>query len=97
MHQLPNRVSHDTLKLERGFVIGTPLNLEFNIAMSSMQLQPGNVMLTLLDENGVPKAAWQYLKTYPLSWSVSDLDANSNEVMIDNMELAYERFLTLRV
>ncbi|MBC7974385.1 MAG: phage tail protein, partial [Myxococcales bacterium] len=33
-HRLPRRVGYNNLVLERGFVIGSPLNIEFNIAMS---------------------------------------------------------------
>ena len=33
-HKLPERVSYENLVLERGVVIGSPLNLEFNAAMS---------------------------------------------------------------
>lgn len=96
-HNLPNRVSHETLKLERGMVIGSLMNFEFNKAMTSLQVEPSNVLVALLDHNGNPSAAWLFLKTYPVSWSVSDLDANQNELVIDTMEFAYQQFLSLRI
>ncbi len=96
-HRFPDKVSYGNLKLERGFVSGSPLNLEFNAAMSTLQIKPGNVLVTLLDDGGSPISAWLFWKTFPVKWSISDLDANSNTVVIESMELAYTRFQTLRI
>jgi phage tail-like protein len=96
-HRLPNRVSYHNLSLERGMVIGSPLNLEFNAAMSNYQFNPGNALVALLDDYGLPTAAWLFLKTYPVKWHVSDLAAEVNGVVIETMELAYTRFQVIRV
>ncbi|MGD8400809.1 MAG: phage tail protein [Bacillota bacterium] len=96
-HRLPNRVSYNNLILERGMVIGSPLNLEFNAAMSNYQFNPGNVLVALLDDDGLPLAAWLFLKTYPVKWSVSDLAAEVNGLVIETMELAYTRFQVIRI
>lgn len=97
VHRLPNRVSYSNLKLERGMVIGSQLSTEFNVTMSNLKINPGNVLVALLDNAGLPISAWLFWKTYPVKWSISDFDANSNSVVIDNMELAYTRFQTLRI
>ncbi len=96
-HRLPNRVSYGNLSLERGMVIGSPLNIEFNVAMSTLKISPGNVLVALLNDDSIPIAAWLFWKTYPVKWSISDLDANNNAVVIDTMELAYTRFQSLRI
>lgn len=96
-HRLPNRVSYNNLVLERGMVIGSPLNIEFNAAMSNLQFSPGNVLVALLDDDGLPLAGWLFWKTYPVKWSVSDLAADVNGVVIETMELAYTRFQVLRI
>jgi phage tail-like protein len=96
-HRLPNRVSYNNLVLERGLVVGSPLNLEFNVAMSSLQLTPGNVLVSLLNDDGTPRTAWLFWKVYPVKWSVSDLDAGANSIVIETMELAYSRFQGMRV
>ncbi len=96
-HRLPNRVSYNNLVLERGLVVGSPINLEFNVAMSSLRLTPGNTLVALLNDNSTPRAAWLFWKTYPVKWSVSDLDASANSVVIETMELAYSRFQVMRV
>ncbi len=96
-HRLPTHVTYNNLVLERGMVIGSPLNVEFNIAMSSMKLAPSNVLVMLLNENDIPLSSWLFLRAYPVKWTVSDLDANANTVVIDTMELAYARFQSLRI
>lgn len=96
-HRLPTRVTYDNLVLERGMVIGSILNGEFNLAMSTLRFQPGNVLVMLLNAQDIPIAAWFFQETYPVKWAVSDLDANQNALMIDTMELAYTRFQSLRI
>lgn len=95
--RLPTRMTYGNLVLERGMVIGSPLNIEFNLAMSTMSFQPGNVLVMLLNANNTPVASWLFQEAYPLQWSVSDLDANQSSVVIDTMELAYARLQSLRI
>jgi phage tail-like protein len=94
---LPKKVQHDNLVLERGLVVGSPLVIEFNVAMSLFKFSPSNVLVTLLDTTRVPIASWLFTKAYPVRWSVSDLDANANDVVIEQLELAYQRIQTVRL
>ena len=96
-YRLPNRATYDNLVLERGMVIGSSLNTEFNAAMSTLRFETGNVLVMLLNAQSIPISAWLFQSTYPIKWSVSDLDANQNAVVIDTMELAYTRFQSLRI
>ncbi|NER48992.1 MAG: phage tail protein [Symploca sp. SIO1A3] len=100
MQRLPNRVTYENLVLERGMVVKSfsPLAIGFNLAMSTLKLIPSNVLVMLLDENDnpiVPDGSWLLQQAYPVKWSVSDLDATQNEVMIETMELAYSRIQSL--
>ncbi len=94
---LPNKIQYDNLVLERGLVVGSPLVIEFNIAMSLFKFSPSNVLVTLLDNTLIPAASWLFMKAYPVKWSVSDLDAEANSVVIEHMELAYQRMQTIRL
>src|SRR6185295_8203107 len=47
---LPTSVEHDNLILERGMVVGSPLQVEFNVALSLFKFAPSNVLVTLFDE-----------------------------------------------
>ncbi|MEM0938996.1 MAG: phage tail protein [Bacteroidota bacterium] len=99
-HRLPSKITYSNLVLERGYVaseIPSLLNLEFNATFSTFKFLPSNVLVTKFNEGGSPIGAWLYMKTYPVKWSTSDLDANANSVAIDTMELAYTRFQILRI
>jgi len=104
-HRMPKRMSYNNLVLERGYAasslaigkLRSPLNIEFNAAFSFFQFNPSDVLVTLFNEEGIPIGGWLFVKAYPVKWSVSDLDAQSNSVAIDTMELTYTRFQILRV
>jgi phage tail-like protein len=96
-HRLPTRVKYDNLVLERGVVVGSPLSIEFNVAMSMFKFVPSNVIVTLLDNTKIPIAAWLFLNAYPVNWRFSDLDAKDNNVAIEHMELAYQRMQVIAV
>lgn len=99
-HRLPGKITYNNLVLERGYstgVVPSPLNLEFNLTLSTFKFFPSNVVVMLFNEAGIPIGSWHFMKAYPVKWSVSDLDAGSNSVLIDTMELAYTRFQTIRI
>jgi phage tail-like protein len=93
---LPKGIKYNNLVLERGMVIGSPLTLEFNATMSLFKFATSNVLVTLLGEDKLPRAAWLFIKAYPVKWSTSDLNSEP-ELVIDTMELAYTRMQILRV
>ena len=96
-HHLPTGIRYNNLVLERGMVIGSLLNEEFNATMSLFTFSPCNVLVSLLDEKSLPIANWLFWKAYPVKWSVSDLDAATSAAVIDTMELTYTRFQSVRV
>jgi phage tail-like protein len=95
--QLPKKVQHNNLVLERGLVAGSPLVMEFNVAMSLFTFSPSNVLVNLLDHTKIPIASWLFMNAYPVKWSVSDLDATSNTVVIEHLELTYQRMQSIRL
>ncbi|SMF97698.1 conserved hypothetical phage tail region protein [Methylomagnum ishizawai] len=95
--KLPERVQYENLVLERGLMVGSPLVVEFNIAMSLFKFAPSNVLVSLLDEAGVPVGSWLFINAYPVKWTVSSLDADSNSVVVETLELAYQRMQALRI
>jgi phage tail-like protein len=95
--RLPKKIQYENLTLERGLVVGSPLVIEFNVAMSLFKFSPSNVLVSLLDNTRIPVASWLFMKAYPVKWSVSDLDATANSVVIEHMELSYQRMQVIRL
>ena len=96
-HRLPRRIGYQNLVLERGFVIGSLLNLQFNAAMTAFKLSTSNVMVTLLGADAAPLAAWMFLKAFPVRWATADLSARDDQVLIDTLELCYASMQALRI
>jgi phage tail-like protein len=94
---LPQKIKHENLVLQRGLVVGSPLAIEFNTAMSRFKFSPSNVLVTLLDHTRIPIAGWLFLHAYPVKWSISDLDAETNSVVIETMELTYHHMQVMRI
>ncbi len=95
--KLPERVQYENLVLERGLAVGSSLVVEFNAAMSLFKFSPSNVLVTLFDEAGIPISAWLFVNAYPVKWNISSLDADSNTVVVETMELAYQRMQPMRI
>ncbi len=94
---LPTGVSHETLVLKRGLATLSPLVYEFIYSFSSFNFYASQVMVSLIDPTNIPVSTWLFFKAYPLKWSVSDLDANSNTVVMETMEFSYQRMQVLRI
>ena len=96
-HRFPEAIGYQNLVLERSAPLISPLDIEFNIALSLFKFSASNVLVTLLDDGGTPTLSWMFLKAFPVRWSTSDLDAGRNGVVIDTMELAYTRMQIMRL
>lgn len=96
-HRFPRRVGYKNLLLERGFMVLSPLHVEFQAAMSLFKFAPSNVLVSLLDDEAAPIAAWMFLKAFPVRWETADLAAGEDRVLIDTLELSFANMLALRV
>lgn len=95
--RFPEKVTYENLRLERGLALLSPLNREFDQAMTDLKLRPSNVLVILFAETGLPFAAWLFRKAYPVKWSMSDLDASSSQLVIETLELAFQEFKPFRI
>ena len=66
-HRLPEKIDYKNLVLERGMVVGSPLNLEFNAVMSLFKFYPSNALVTLFNAEQIPVAGWLLSRRIPLN------------------------------
>jgi phage tail-like protein len=45
-----------------------------------------------LNEKHEPLVTWNVVNAYPTKWSVSDLSASSNKVVVESIQFAYQYF-----
>ncbi len=86
----PEQVRHGALVLERGVTNLTPLTQVFNDVMEGFNLHHATVVIILLNHVAEPVCTWTLTHALPVKWHTSDLDANSNAVLINTLELAYK-------
>jgi len=95
-YRLPGHVSYPNLVLKRGIVLtDSPLiewcqrTLDAGLADP---VQTRDITLRLLDENGHVSMSWNFVKAYPIKWSMSDLKSQESSILIETIELAYHYF-----
>lgn len=93
----PDGVLHSNLVLERGILIGSPLAIQAMLAIEHDDFLPSTVLVSLLSEETIPLVNWMFLKAFPVRWSFGDLDAGANTLMIEAIELTYEKLRVIRV
>ncbi len=92
IHRLPERISYENLILKRGVLHGSKLIEWFRNAVESYRFEPKGVLVTLLNNEHEPVESWTFINAYPVKWSVSNFDAQSNELAVETIELAYQYF-----
>ena len=94
--KFPTTVSHDNLVLERGLIQRiSPIKSHIIAALNSFKFHTVEVLVLLLNHNNIPIAGWLFRNAFPISWAMSDLDANENDLAIESMEFAYQQLFNI--
>jgi phage tail-like protein len=88
---LPGRVEYEPVVLRRGFAGSTDV-YDWWDAVRNGEQDRRDVTITLLDEARNPVARWRLFRSWPTRLAYGTLAALKNEVAIESLELAYERF-----
>lgn len=96
VHKLPTRTKYQELVLKRGMFVGSGIILWCRNAIENFDFQPTNLTITLLNEDHIPIAAWYVVNAYPVSWSITDLNAMESKVVVESIKLRYNYFKILR-
>lgn len=91
-HKLPAKASHNNLILKRGLLKNSKL-IDWCIdAIENFNFKPHDMLVTLLNENHEPLLSWSIINAWPVKWSISDLNATSNAIVVETIELNYNYF-----
>jgi len=94
VHQLPKGVKQGRLSLKRGVAaLDSPL-----MAWCKWVLEGGlsdtittqQVLVHLLDGNGLPLRIWCCHNAFPVHWDIDPFGSMKNEVAVEQIELAYQ-------
>ena len=97
VHRLPDRVTYEKLVLKRGMLVGSKMISWFKDAVESFIFDPKDITVTLLNSEHEPLESWSFVKAYPVKWSISNFNAQQNEVVIETIDLSFQYFTRLEV
>ncbi len=97
VHQLPKRLNYGDLELKRGMFVGSGLVRWCTDALENFEFRPTNLTISLLNDLHIPVAAWYVVNAYPVSWRVSEFNAERSEIAVETIKLKYQFFKTLRI
>jgi len=92
-HKMPGHTHYSNIVLKRAIVKG---NNDFFVWMSTTNLntvERRDIVIKLLNEKRKPVIAWRAIHAFPVRYSVPALNATSNDVVIEELELAHEGLL----
>ncbi|APR38209.1 phage tail protein [Paraburkholderia sp. SOS3] len=90
-----DKIQHGSLVMERGVMLLTPLSVLFNRQLLGGKVMYLNAVISLFDPWPLPLTNWVITKALPVRWQTGDLDANSNQVLINTLELRYQDMIPL--
>lgn len=91
-HKFPVRTKYADLVLKRGMLTDSKVIDWFLAAFRDRTFVPTDINVILMNEKSEPLRTWKIAHAIPKKWSVSDLNANDNAVVIETMELSYQYF-----
>ena len=96
-YTLPLRANYSNLILKRGLFSHSRLINWCMDTFNSMEVQPTNMIVSLLNDEHLPLMSWNIVNAFPLKWSVSDFNAERNELAIESIELKYQYFKIMKI
>jgi phage tail-like protein len=86
-HKLLTQVSYPVVVLERGLALDDLWT--WALRASDGDVERKTLRIRLQNEAGEKLWAWQVEYALPVKWSVSDLDAQASQVVMESLELAH--------
>ncbi|TNE57307.1 MAG: phage tail protein [Bacteroidetes bacterium] len=91
-HKLPVRTKYSDMVLRRGMLTDSDVYKWCLKAFRDREFEPADLNIILMNEKGEPLRTWSITHAIPKKWSVSDLNANENAIVIETLELTYRYF-----
>jgi len=92
IQKYPTRAKYSELVLKRGLLRNSEVWNWVRQCIEDYRIEPKTVLVTLLNEEHQPLMSWNIVGAYPTRWSVSDLSASNNAVVVESLQLSYQYF-----
>jgi len=91
--KLPGRTTFANLTLKRGYVNQSFFESWIQQVREAAPNFRKNLSLVILDRRGVETARYDLFNCWPASWKLSSLDGKGNDVLVEEVVIAVERFV----
>ncbi|MEL6675722.1 MAG: phage tail protein [Bacteroidota bacterium] len=95
-HVLPVRRKYADLILKRGLLSpdsASEITKWFKQAFEEYNIEPIDLDVELLNENHEVLMKWKVIHAWPKNWKIGELNAERGEVLIETLELNYNRYV----
>ncbi len=92
IQKYPTQAKYPELVLKRGLLLNSEVFAWLRGCIQDYTIQPKNIDVQLLNEEGEPLLTWHLVNAYPTKWSVSDLNATNNAIAIESLQFFYQYF-----
>lgn len=91
-HKVPVRGSYPDLVLKRGLIADSVVTDWIREAVQGFVIRPVSLSVTLLDHQLEPLRTFAFANAWPKKWTVSDFNAQTSDIVVETLELAYAYF-----
>lgn len=92
VRKFPVRARYPDLVLKRGLLTNSAVGKWCAAAIQDLDIRPATVWVTVLNDAHEPLQTYTFVNAWPKKWSISDLNAESSEIIVESLELAYQYF-----
>ena len=88
--RVPGLKKYENITLKKGMFHGQDDLYQWYQEVQTDSERRHDIVISLLDEEHNPVFTWTILKAFPISIAFPDMNAESNELAIESLELAHE-------
>lgn len=86
----PGQTTYEDIVLKRGFSASAAVT-DWHAGVRDGVIERHNGSIVIYDSTGTEVDRWNFLAGWPSRWSASDLDAGTDDVMIEELTITHER------
>ena len=92
VHKVPVRASYPDLVLKRGLIAESAVTEWIRDAVQGFVIRPITLSVMLLDRDLEPLRTFAVVNAWPKKWTVSEFNAETSDIVVETLELAYNYF-----